>query len=133
MRAPPGRGPDGFHTPVGYRPGTAWRNDKHVGIHRGEYLKQRGHMNNTENAKQIEGDQGIQDGGQMKYTVRLDRRRVIAWTVVRETEEGNIYMEPVLLPLDPNDQGQGHQGQALRVRSGGMTSSSDCAAQTVFK
>jgi len=51
----------------------------------------------------------------MKYIVKLDQQRVIAWAVVRDSEEGGIQMQPVLLPMDPRDQGESLQGHYVEV------------------
>lgn len=40
---------------------------------------------------------------EIKYTVRIDMRRVIAWAVVREQEGNAILMEPITLSLDPRE------------------------------
>jgi hypothetical protein len=42
-----------------------------------------------------------------RYTVKLEKLRVIAWCVQRGSEDGEIFMSPVTLALDPQEQGGG--------------------------
>jgi len=42
-----------------------------------------------------------------RYTVKLEKLRVIAWCVQRGSEDGEISMSPVTLALDPREQGGG--------------------------
>src|ERR1035441_1916119 len=42
-----------------------------------------------------------------RYTVKLEKLRVIAWCVQRSSEDGEIFISPVTLALDPQEQQAG--------------------------
>ena len=48
---------------------------------------------------------------EIKYTVRIDMLRVLAWAVVREPEGNAILMEPITLNTDPGE----NNGLYIRV------------------
>ncbi len=48
---------------------------------------------------------------EIKYTVRIDMLRVLAWAVVREPEGNAILMEPITLNTDPRE----NDGLYIRV------------------
>lgn len=39
-----------------------------------------------------------------RYTVKLEKLRVIAWCVQQDSEHGGIFMSPITLALDPREQ-----------------------------
>ena len=49
-----------------------------------------------------------------RYTVKLEKLRVIAWCVQRGSEDGEIFMSPVTLALDPQEQ-DGGMGEYIDI------------------
>jgi hypothetical protein len=47
-----------------------------------------------------------------RYTVKLEKLRVIAWCVQRDSENGGIFMSPITLALDPREQ---HESEYLWI------------------
>jgi hypothetical protein len=48
---------------------------------------------------------------EVKYTVKIEMLRVIAWAVVRDSDASAILLEPITLPLDPRE----NDGQSISV------------------
>ena len=60
------------------------------------------------------------------YTVKLRKLCVVAWCVQQDGEDGNIFMSPVTLPLDPREQDQDFYWQVNITAS-----EDDCLEQVI--